>query len=127
MVRGKRLVVKQGGFTLLEVMIALLIIATSFIVLLHSRNQSVLAADYAKRMTVATLLATGRMSEIEQEGVTDTGEDMGTFGEDFPEYTWKVSVSETVYEDMRSVRLEVSWSQGRGLRSVELINYVKTK
>lgn len=114
-----------GGFTLLEVMVALLIIATSFIVLLHSRNQSVLAADYARRMTIATLLATEKMGEMEQGELSNTGEDIGNFGEDYPEFMWKTAISDTPYEQVREVRVEVSWGEGKGRRNVELVNYIK--
>ena len=117
----------NAGFTLLEVMIALLIIATSFVVLLHTRNQSVITADYAKRATVATLLASERMSDIELEDFPDTGEDSSNFGDDYPEYRWKTSVSDTTYENIREVKVEVLWDEGRSERSVGLVNYVRKK
>jgi general secretion pathway protein I len=117
----------KGGFTLLEVMIALLIIATSFVVLLHTRNQSVITADYAKRATVATLLASERMSDIEQEDFPDTGDDSSNFGDDYPEYRWKTSVSDTAYENIREVKVEVLWGEGTSERSMGLVNYVRKK
>ena len=118
---------RQNGFTLLEVMIAILIIATSFIVLLHSRNQSVIAADYARHMTVATLLASEKMGEIEQSGATETSEETGEFGEDFPEYTWRITVTETAYEKINEVRVEVLWGISEKPSRIELVNYVKEK
>jgi len=117
----------MAGFTLLEVMVALLIIATSFVVLLHTRNQSVTTADYAKRTTVATLLASERMSAIEQEDFPDTGEDSSNFGDDYPEYRWKTSVSDTAYENIREVKVEVLWGEGSSERSIGLVNYVRKK
>lgn len=115
------------GFTLLEVMIALLIIATSFVVLLNTRNQSVITADYAKRATIATLLASERMSDIEQEDFPDTGEDSSNFGDDYPEYRWKTSVSDTLYENIREVKVEILWREGTSERSIGLVNYVRKK
>ena len=123
----KRPDLSNVGFTLLEVMIALLIIATSFIVLLHTRNQSVITADYAKRATVATLLASEKMSDIEQEDFPDTGDDSSNFGDDYPEYRWKTSVSDTAYENIREVKVEVLWDEGRSERSIGLVNYVRKK
>lgn len=120
-----RIIHNAHGFTLLEVMVALLIIATSFIVLLHSRNQSVIAADYARHMTIATLLATEKMGEMEQGGIDTTGEDSGNFGEDYPEFMWRTAISDTPYEQVREVRIEVSWGEGKGHRNVELVNYIK--
>ncbi|MBI5406783.1 MAG: type II secretion system minor pseudopilin GspI [Nitrospirae bacterium] len=120
-----RIIHNAHGFTLLEVMVALLIIATSFIVLLHSRNQSVIAADYARHMTIATLLATEKMGEMEQGRIDTTGEDSGNFGEDYPEFIWRTAISDTPYEQVREVRVEVSWGEGKGHRNVELVNYIK--
>lgn len=117
----------NSGFTLLEVMVALLIIATSFIVLLHSRNQSVIAADYARHMTIATLLASEKMGEIDHGESLDAVEDAGNFGEEYPEYTWLTTVSDTAYEHVKEIRVVVSWGEGKGQRSVELVNYVKEK
>ena len=117
----------NAGFTLLEVMIALLIIATSFVVLLHTRNQSVITADYAKRATVATLLASEKMSDIEQEDFPDTGDDSSNFGDDYPEYRWKTSVSDTAYENIREVKVEILWGEGNSERSIGLVNYVRKK
>jgi len=124
-VKTARTVPNADGFTLLEVMVALLIIATSFIVLLHSRNQSVIAADYARHMTIATLLATEKMGEMEQMELSATGEDSGIFGEDYPEFVWRTVISDTAYEQVREVRVEVSWGEGEGRRNVELVNYIK--
>ena len=123
----KRPDLSNVGFTLLEVMIALLIIATSFVVLLHTRNQSVITADYAKRATVATLLASEKMSDIEQEDFPDTGDDSSNFGDDYPEYRWKTSVSDTAYENIREVKVEILWGEGNSERSIGLVNYVRKK
>jgi len=123
----KRPDLSNVGFTLLEVMIALLIIATSFVVLLHTRNQSVITADYAKRATVATLLASEKMSDIEQEDFPDTGDDSSNFGDDYPEYRWKTSVSDTTYENIREVKVEILWGEGNSERSIGLVNYVRKK
>ena len=119
--------ITQSGFTLLEVMVALLIIATSFIVLLHSRNQSVLSADYARHVTIATLLASEKMEEMEQEGSYNIGEDSSDFGEDYPGYTWKTIVSDTAYENIKEVRVEILWGEGQSRRSMELVNYIREK
>lgn len=114
------------GFTLLEVMIALLIIGTSFVVLLHSRNQSVVAAEYARRATVATLLASEKMGEIEHGDISASGGDSGGF-EEYPGFSWKSTISETAYEHMKEVKVEVMWGDGIGRRSVDLVNYVREK
>ncbi|MCC6543229.1 MAG: type II secretion system minor pseudopilin GspI [Nitrospirae bacterium] len=117
----------DAGFTLLEVMIAIVIIATSFVTLLHTRNQSITAADYAKRTTVATLLASERMSDIENGDFPDTGQDSSNFGDLYPEYRWKTSVSDTAYDNIREVKVEVLWGKEGSERSVGMVNFVRKK
>ena len=117
----------ERGFTLLEVMISLVIIATAFIVLLHSRNQSILMGDYARHMTEATLLSSQKMAEIEQEDFPDTGEEEGEFGEEHPGYRWRSEVVETPLETIREVRVSVLWGEGTGERSVDLVSYARAK
>ncbi|MEM6734211.1 MAG: prepilin-type N-terminal cleavage/methylation domain-containing protein, partial [Myxococcota bacterium] len=56
----------KRGFTLLEVMIALLILAVSLAVLLQAQAGSLANSSRARDMTVATLLARSKMIDIEQ-------------------------------------------------------------
>ncbi len=88
------------GFTLLEVMVAIAILATSLLVLLEAQVSSLNNAGRSRGLTVAALLARGKMIDIEQkladEGFTmgDT-EDSGDFSdESHPEIKWKYKVSE---------------------------------
>ena len=88
------------GFTLLEVLIAVLILAMSLSVLLTSQSASMAAASRSRDITTATLLARSKMIDIEKrlvdEGFTagDLEED-GDFGEEGHENVkWKYKVSE---------------------------------
>jgi type II secretion system protein I len=83
------------GFTLLEVMVALAILATTLVVLLQIITNNVRATAHARMTTAATLLARGRMTDIE-DGVlengfsTDDESDKGTFREQgFPGFRWE--------------------------------------
>ena len=55
----------QRGFTLLEVMVALAILASTLVVLLQIITNNVRATHHAKLTTAATLLARGKMIDIE--------------------------------------------------------------
>jgi general secretion pathway protein I len=84
----------RPGFTLLEVMIAVTIIAIVLVAVLGSQSQSLSLANDAKFNTVAALLAQTKMAEVETESSMDLSSTSGDFGEDFPEYRWEVNVSE---------------------------------
>ena len=88
---------KDSGFLLLEVMVAITFIAIALTALLGSQSQSVYLAGEARFNTTAALLAQGKMAEMEVEDLADVSTDSGDFGEDFPGYTWQLSVSDVVF------------------------------
>ena len=62
---------KSAGFTLLEVVIALGILAMSLTVLLESQASSVNSASRSRDLTVASLLARSKMVDIEAMLIED--------------------------------------------------------
>lgn len=89
---------RDQGFTLLEVMVSLAILAVSLIVLTNIVSNNVRATNRAKLMTAATFLARGKMVEIEDrvlyQGFSDTTiEEAGDFTEEgYPLFRWTTIV-----------------------------------
>jgi general secretion pathway protein I len=87
-----------AGFTLLEVMIALAILGMALTVLSRSQQNSIRAANRAKWMTVAVMLARYKMVEVEdtlfEEGFSDfEEEEEGDFEEEgFERYSYTLIV-----------------------------------
>ena len=109
---------KSFGFTLLEVMVAMAIIAIALTAVLGSQSQSVSLASEAKFNTTAPLLAQSKIAEIEVAEQSDLAGDSGDFGEDFPGYTWELSVEDIVFEEpenvsdlLKRIDLKVSWGE----------------
>ena len=107
---------EHNGFTLLEVMIAVAIIAIAMTALLGSQSQSLSLASEAKFRTTAALLARGKMSGIEMQGADAISEYSGDFGEDYPGYRWSISTDEVNSGDkldlsdyLKQVDVTVSW------------------
>ncbi len=111
---------KKKGFTLIEVMIAIAIIAVALVVILHSYGLGVSMANVSQDFSLATLLAQGKMAEIELEGFPEVGGEEGDFGEEYPRFTWRKRVTETPIEDLRKVTLTVSWDE----KNLEVITYL---
>ena len=84
----------EKGFTLLEVMIAMAILATVLVTVFHSQSQSIAMANESRALTTLALLAQSRMAEIEGRQDLSTGQTTGNFGDDFPDYTWTVNISQ---------------------------------
>ena len=84
----------QPGFTLLEVMVAIAIIAITLVAVFGSQSQSLSLANEAKFSTTAALLAQSKMAEIEAVNPEDLASDSGDFGENFPNYHWNLTVQD---------------------------------
>ena len=109
---------RNTGFTLLEVMIAMAIIAITLVVVFGSQSQSLSLANEAKFNTTAALLAQSKMAEIEILNPEDLISDSGDFGEDFPGYIWQLSVGdvmfdrpENVSDHLKKIDLMISWGE----------------
>lgn len=88
----------ETGFTLLEVMVALAILALALTVVSQAQQASMRQVLRAKMMTVATLLARGKMVELEDDlfkkGFSDfEEEEKGDFDEEgFRDYQWTLRI-----------------------------------
>ena len=89
------------GFTLLEVMVAMAILAISLVALSEINAGAIAMHSYAKKLNVATMLARRKMLDIEtqldEKGLPAEGENLspsdGDFDEEgFSNYKWKVEV-----------------------------------
>jgi len=88
----------RAGFTLLETMVAMAILAGSLIAIARLNSGSVAMHAYTKKVTVATLLARSKMTDLEQElydkGFSaDDDEQSGDFStEGFTSFKWRAKI-----------------------------------
>ncbi len=109
------------GFTLLEVMIAISILAITVTMLFAFQSQNISLITESQFNTKATLLSGLKIAYLEsgKEAIED-GE--GEF-DDFPEYSWKLEVNtptpeddqllELLADEMNQVDLTISWGEER--------------
>jgi general secretion pathway protein I len=89
---------KARGFTLLETIIAMAILGLSLMAIFQISSQAVYAHVYAKKLTVATLLARSKMVDLEQEMFDkgfqlDDDEQSGDFSDDgWASYKWRAKI-----------------------------------
>jgi general secretion pathway protein I len=126
---------RQGGFTLLEVMIAIALLAIALTTLFGSQAQSVSLAATVRFNTQAPLLAQLKMAEL--SGNADRpAADSGDFGEDFPGFQWQLESKEVLLatskivnklsDSLQRLILTVSWGE-KGQYSYQLESYVLKK
>ena len=91
----------RAGFSLLEVMIAVAILAVSLLAIFSLESTSLMGSARAQKISTATELAREKMARIlidldagmVKGEFPDEKEESGTFEEEkFPDYSWKVSV-----------------------------------
>lgn len=132
-----RAVSGESGFTLLEVLLAIALLAIALPVLLGLRNFDLDLHARAGELTTATLLAQEKLLEAELLGVYPIGEISGDFlntslgslpgaqsTDRAPGYRWKRTVLPTPLELIREVRVQISWPRGATEETVEVSTYV---
>lgn len=122
----------SNGFTLLEVMVAVAILAMVLVSLLGLKNSSTQNVMLSEHITTATLLAKRMMTETlvtVGTGAVEQKEEEGEFEEeDFTDYRWKKTISPMQLEGagevkITEVRVAVLWKEGTRQEMVELVSY----
>ncbi len=109
---------ETSGFTLLEVMVAMAIIAIALTAVLGSQSQSLSLAGEAKFSTTVSFLAQSKMAEIESEKPENLTGNSGDFGEDFPGYRWNLRIDDVTFDEpegvsdhLKQIDLTISWEE----------------
>lgn len=127
----------ERGFTLLEVLIALGILALALPILLGLRNWDLDLHARAKELTTATVLAQEKLIETEMGMLLPLGETGGEF-QSIPlgsqataetanrptNYRWKRIVAPTPLPIVQEVKIQVLWPRGATEEMVEVSTYV---
>ncbi len=106
------------GFTFLEVLIALAILAGVITTVVVTFNRHLNLAMEDREKTTAILLARARMEE--PDFFTSSKAD-GNFAPDFSEITWKREQTRSDYPGLKRYLMTVSWQSGH--RSLKLVTY----
>ena len=116
---------KTTGFSLLEVLIALGLIATALLGIFRLQGQNLDLQHEGQFMTTATHLVHQRLAQIQSRATIDEGTDEGEFGEDFPGFSYREEI-ETVPETDNLLRVKVSvfLESGDGQKDLQMETYV---
>ncbi len=121
----------RSGFTLLEIMVALSIIAIVLVTVFKMHSQNISMNNAARFYTTAPLLAQRKMAELEIKPINEWTSGSGNFEDEFPGYNWSVFLddvrSETlgsVADDLKKIDVTVSFNNNEftyGFRTYKFI------
>ena len=108
---------QKSGFTLLEVITAVAIMSIVLVSVYKLHSQSIAMNTEARFYTQAPMLAQGKLAELETSTENEIADDSGEFGENFPRYTWSVTVDSVdtealgeISEDLQRIDVTVFYN-----------------
>ena len=119
---------RAAGFTLLEVLVAVAIVAVALVTFMGLHLRSLDATIRAQDLTAAVLLAQGKMATMGE--FPDTGETQGRFeGPELERFQWATAVTERRLDvggrsaTVRRLEVTVFWVDGQQRRHYTLEAY----
>jgi general secretion pathway protein I len=102
---------RQPGFTLIEVMVALVIVSLALAAVAASMGQMIDTANTMRERTFASWIAQNKIAEMRLAGVIpEVGESNGEVDFANTSWEWTAEVSETGVENLLKVDVTVSWA-----------------
>ncbi len=111
---------KNEGFTLLEVLVALGIMAIVLVSVYRLHSQTISMATETRFHVQAPLLARSALARLEENRKRGLISDEGDFGNEFPGYRWKISIEDTsspalgaeISKDLKRIDVTVTLNDG---------------
>ncbi len=90
--------VSSTGFTLMEVLISISIIAITLTAVYRMHSQTLSMAGTAYFYATAPLLAQGKIAELRLRPADELGDDSGDFGDRHPSFSWQATITDVESE-----------------------------
>jgi general secretion pathway protein I len=93
----------QHGFTLIEIMAAISIIAIVLVSVYKLHAQTVAMTSEVRFYATAPMLAQKKMAEIESKSRQDISDESGDFGDQFLNYSFNIVINDVESKDLGNV------------------------
>ncbi|UCG79187.1 MAG: prepilin-type N-terminal cleavage/methylation domain-containing protein [Nitrospirota bacterium] len=98
-----------AGFTLIEVIIALAIISTALIMIVHTVNFHLSLINRHEVTTIATMLGTEKLRTVTAEQREKTG----NFPDPYSEYSYEIEIKDSPFDNVQLVEVAVKIANER--------------
>jgi prepilin-type N-terminal cleavage/methylation domain-containing protein len=102
---------RHAGFSLIEVMVAILILGIALTGLVHGLTTALASNKQSELQTIAVLFAQGKIEELRAEQILKNGEEDGDCGAVLPLYHWRQTISPADLPGLHDVTVVVEQAQ----------------
>lgn len=103
---GRRARSREAGFSLIEVMCAILILGVGIIGMVQGLTTALASSKESEWHTIAAHLAAGRVELLRADGFIIAGEDSGLCDE-LPNYQWRQTITATTPEGLFDITVTI--------------------
>jgi type IV pilus modification protein PilV len=115
----------HSGFSLVEVMVAILILAIAVVGLTGGITTALGSSKESELQTTAALLAAGQIETLRANGDLTDGETNGDFGQGLPLYRWKQTITASQPDGLHEVEVVVEESRtGKAIYNLKTMLFV---
>ena len=100
----------RGGFSLIEVMVAVVILGVSLVGLVHGINTALVSGKEAEAQSQAALLAASQIESLRADGIYVEGETTGEFDGDLSVYSYRQNIEARQPEGLYEVTVAIEKS-----------------
>jgi len=97
-----------SGFTLLEVMVAMAIMAIVLVSVYRMHSQTLTMNTATRFYTQAPMLAQSKLAQLVADSSGIIAGDSGDFGDKFPGYTWSIATNEVSSEALGEIAADLT-------------------
>jgi Tfp pilus assembly protein PilV len=112
----------EGGFLLLEVLFAVVLVAVGLYATIESLNRCLVAARSVQNYSIAANLLANKAYEFRVERPSDYLDQEGRF-DDYPGFTWQRTLEATDTEGLFVQTITVYWWERSQLASDSVVEY----
>ena len=98
---------QQAGFSLVEVMFAILILGIALVGFVQGVTTALGSSKDSELQTTGMLLAAGKIEELRAEGWLEDGVSDGDCGESLPNYQWRQTITGTAIKGLHQIELVI--------------------